>query len=121
MELKFYNKEEKFMKTIFISILLLICFVTNYAQSSLEPAWKPVYEFLNRMSLKGIITSDEFVKPLLRKDIGKYLSLIISSKTSLTEVEKEELDWYLSEYAAEVYNKNNMQPDLYGGFINNVN
>lgn len=110
------------MKSLILIIILFSpLFFIGLAQSSLEPIDKPIYNFLERMSLKEIVNSNEFVKPFLRKEIGKYLSIISKSAAELTGVEKEELNWYLSEYTAEVYNKNNMQPDLYGSFINNVN
>ncbi|MBZ0200190.1 MAG: capsule assembly Wzi family protein [Ignavibacteriaceae bacterium] len=109
------------MKKIIISLLIIISIVSLYAQNSIEPEGKTVYNFLERMSLKRIITSDEFLKPLLRKDIGKYLNTISINASALSKVEKEELAWYLSEYTAEVFNKSNIQPELNNSLFTNSN
>ncbi len=106
-----------------------------------------VYEFLERMSLKGIITSNEFQKQLTRGEIGEYLKRIAGLKNEglmiegqgavdsgqsamsrgqgaesmgrLTALEREELEWYEKEYYDEMNPTNgNYVNDLQDGLLN---
>jgi hypothetical protein len=78
-----------------------------------------VYDFLERMSLKRIITSNEFQKPLTRQEISHYLTKIDSSKGYLNQTEREELSWYEKEFYDEMAPDNkNYVTDLKDGVFN---
>ncbi len=78
-----------------------------------------VYEFLERMSLKRIITSNEFQKPLTRGEIAQYLIKIDSVKAELDQLEKAELTWFEKEFYDEMYPANtDYVGDLGDGILN---
>jgi hypothetical protein len=77
-----------------------------------------LYDFLERMSLKRIITSNEFQKPLTRGEIAGYLIVVDSSKNSLSSLENEELSWYEKEFYDEMHPENTNYVDLNDGILN---
>jgi len=62
------------------------------------------YDFFERMTLKGIITFHDEVKPITRRDAARFLFEANSKKSELTLLEKEELDWLKLEFADELGN-----------------
>lgn len=83
------------------SFLIIIIFAVNivFGQPVFESNEASIYGFLEKMDVKGIIQFEEYVKPILRNDIKKYLIRIDNSKLELlSHVEIEELNWYLKEY-----------------------
>jgi hypothetical protein len=80
--------------------LILLAFISaiSFAQTNFVPVWSSVYTFLDKMTVKGIINSNEFSKPLSRKEIAGYLDKISAGKDKLNSLEKEELDFYLRDY-----------------------
>lgn len=94
------------MKQIFFIWLLLP--ITFIGQSVFEPSGSSIYGFLERMKLKGLVPSLEYVSPLMRTEIFSQLQEIKKSadalvsddgySTLLTSVEKNELEWYMSIY-----------------------
>jgi len=122
-------------KIVTLIIVLFILHEPSFGQALFEPV-KPhgVYEFLERMSLKGIITSNEFQKQLTRKEIGEYLKQVEAigsrqlavgnqlgenSVVKLTAIEREELKWYEQEYYDEMNPTNgNYVSDLKDGLLN---
>ncbi|MFA5805644.1 MAG: capsule assembly Wzi family protein [Melioribacteraceae bacterium] len=59
---------------VVLTLILILIQIPSLGQAVFEPV-KPhgVYEYLERMSLKGVIISNEFQKQLTRKEIGEYL------------------------------------------------
>jgi len=121
------------MKRKVVLILLLILIqIPSFAQVVFEPVKaNGIYEFLERMSLKGIITSNEFQRQLTRKEIGEYLKAVASNQSSavsgqgeesigrLTDLEREELEWYKKEYYDEMHPTNgNYVSELKDGLLN---
>ncbi len=120
---------------VVITLILILIQIPLFAQVVFEPVKaNGVYEFLERMSLKRIITSNEFQKPLTKKEIGEYLKRVekvvseqsavgsrqsVVSSKNLTELEKEELEWYKKEFYDELnpVNKNYVN-DLKDGLLN---
>ena len=93
----------KFSLTLII--LLTIISYQLYSQTVYEPLYNDVYSFLDKMAQKGIIEFDDQIKPVTRKYIAQKL-LEVQSKQStaasvLTEIEKEELEFYLKDYGIE--------------------
>ncbi len=78
-----------------------------------------LYDFLERMSVKRIIVSNEFQKPLTRAEIANYLLKIDSSKAELNQVEKEDLAWFKKEFYDEMHPANtDYVEDLNNGILN---
>ena len=90
----------------FISILIFIISTVSFAQIVYTPADDYVYDFLERLSLKGIIEYHDEVKPISRMEAAELLKKIEAKSDLLNDVEKKELDWYLDEYADELKIKN---------------
>lgn len=107
-----------------LTLLVMAMHIASFGQVTFEPV-KPngIYEFLERMSLKGIVTSNEFQRQLTRRAIGEYLRRIEVLKNEglsiegqgavgsgqlavgsgqLSVLEREELEWYMKEYFDEV-------------------
>ncbi len=85
------------LKKIF-TLFLLICGLT-YSQSLSEPVnSNDVYEFLERLNLKGIITFHTEVKPLSRIHIAGKLVELKEKRNQLSVLESEQLDFFLKEY-----------------------
>ncbi|MCC6550248.1 MAG: hypothetical protein IT279_09290 [Ignavibacteriaceae bacterium] len=94
------------MKNIFLIILFIQ--MQPAAQPVFEPGEASVYNFLERMKLKGVIAPLEYASPLLRteilsqlREVEKYLKQEenpVGTNKMFTTVEKSELEWYLSIY-----------------------
>jgi len=77
----------------FLSLLFLFIFIflpEIYAQVETVPVGNPVYPFLKRMYIQGILKNyDDVVLPLSQKQVIKDLAEIDSNKTLLNSVDKE--------------------------------
>lgn len=62
----------------------------------------PVYTYLDRLNIKGIISIDSEVKPFTRAYIGSKLLELRNKLSRLSSTEKEELTWHLREYKEEL-------------------
>ena len=69
-----------------------------YSQVVYEPLWNDVYNYLDRLSQKGVIEFDDLVKPLPRTYIYEKLAEAEKGMDQLTSLEKEELNYYKKEY-----------------------
>lgn len=69
------------------------------AQSVYEPVGNDIYNYLERLSVKGIIKYHDEIKPLLRKDIASLLIQADIKKNKLTKLEYENLVFYEKEFA----------------------
>ena len=81
--------------------------ISSYAQGVYTPVGIDVYDFLDNMYTTGLINSNEFVKPLTREEIAGYLVQLEQQTESLTENEREQLNWYAKEY---FYEMNKTEP-----------
>ncbi len=103
-------------KHIFSSTLLIIisiaffdlnfCFVS--AQTISVAVENSIYDFLERSSIRQMITLNEAVKPYSRLHITRKLLELDEDRGYLTNFEKEELDFYLQEYKYEI---NQLRPE----------
>jgi hypothetical protein len=76
------------------------------AQAENVPASHPVYQFLKRMAVKGVIERySETVLPMGRRDVAAFLAAANARRKQLSAAERGWLDDYLSEF----------QYDLTGG------
>ena len=76
------------------------------AQGIPEPMQKDIYQFLSRLSQKGIIELKDEIRPLSRQYIYNKLLMTNDLLTNdpslpLTELEKQELKFYLQDYNIE--------------------
>lgn len=87
-----------------IIFLIVIFSFSLISQSEFVPAEHPIYSFLERMSAHNIIDSYEsFYKPQTRKKISEYLNLIINEESQLSEIDKNILNDYKSEFEYELF------------------
>ena len=91
------------MKIIFFLTIIFIsaAFLLN-AQNVFEPVNNDVYNYLERLSIKGVINYHSEMKPILRKDIASFLIAAEKDSISLTEIDKKELKFYEQEYSDEI-------------------
>jgi len=92
------------LKNIFsIKILLLVFILLSIvpilqAQVVYEPLYDDVYNFLRRISQKGIIEFDDLIRPLPRKYIAEKLLQADSLSSHLSSLEVEELKFFLKDF-----------------------
>ena len=72
------------------------------AQAIFEPTTSSVYEFLNRLSVRGIIEFQDELRPVSRKLIGEKLLDAEKNIDELSTVEKEDLKYYKQDYYIEL-------------------
>ncbi len=92
-------------------LLLLLCVLHSpiFSQIVFEPLHRDVYNFLSRLSQKGIIEYNDLITPLSRKYIAQKLNELSLKTTVLTPLEKKELAFYKKDFRFEL------------DFINDVN
>jgi len=90
-----------------ITFLLALCmfaFTANlFAQVVYEPLYKDVYDFLRRLSTKGIIDYNDEFRPLSRKYLAEKLIEAEKLPELLTEVQKSDLKFYIKDYYHEIW------------------
>ena len=86
--------------------LLFLLSITLYSQVNYEPVNSSVYDFLERMSVKGFIQLNEEILPFSRDYIAVKLIEIDKSNNRLSHLEKNELGFYIKEFSAELAKKN---------------
>ena len=89
----------------FLAVLLLIAALraASYSQAETVPAHHPVYPFLKRMEVKGILTNyHDGVLPLSRREVGEYLALLAENQDELTRTDVAYLGELLSEFQLEL-------------------
>ncbi len=89
------------MKKTIALITFFILTLNVSAQFVNKPLYKNVYDFLRRLSNKGIIEFDDLILPLSRKYIACKLKEVSGKYENLTNLEKEELEFYKSAYEPE--------------------
>lgn len=93
----------KFYLLLTSTFLLLTTY--TFSQSIPESVNNEINFFMDRLSAKGIIQLDDVAKPISRKVIYDKLSLISNllaeNKIKLSDIDKNELKFYLEEYGIE--------------------
>ena len=74
-----------------------------FAQVVYEPLYKDVYDFLRRLSTKGIIEYNDEFRPLSRKYLAEKLIEAKKLPELLTEVQKADLKFYKKDYYHEIW------------------
>ena len=89
-------------KAAFVCIIFIIS-APAWGQSENVPATHPVYTFLKRMEVKGLIEQyHDAILPLSRREVAGFLTTIKSNDSTLTEAEKGWLHDYLSEFQYDI-------------------
>ena len=90
-----------------IAFLLSICgfaITANlFAQVVYEPLHKDVYEFLRRLSTKGVIEYNDEFRPLSRKYLAEKLLEAEKHPELLTELQMADLKFYKQDYYHEIW------------------
>ena len=91
------------MKSLFLNILILstsTLFCTSaYGQAENVPVGHPVYVFLKRLEVKGLIERyHDAVLPLSRRDVATFLDRIKEKRNELTSAERTYLEDYQAEF-----------------------
>ena len=94
-----------FRFSLILTSALIIQFFSNsiHAQIVWENPSKEVYNYLSRMSQKGLIRFDDNIRPLSRKYLAECLDSLLSNEVNLSVIEKKELQFYLQEYGIETH------------------
>jgi hypothetical protein len=87
-----------FLKIFFLAVILFTASTSIHAQVVYEPLYEDVYNFLRRISQKGIIEFDDLIRPLSRKYISEKLQEADSLSSQLTSLERDELNFFLEDY-----------------------
>ncbi len=106
------------LKKLFL-ILSFSFFISafSFAQIETVPADHPVYPFLKKMHVQGILPAyDDFILPLSRKKIEEDLLKIDSSKNKLSSSEAGFLNLMLNKFGV---NKNSVKQNLFDDFPSN--
>jgi hypothetical protein len=103
----------------FIVVLFVLLAGISQAQVVYEPLYEDVYNFLRRVSQKGIIEFDDLIRPLPRSYISSKLLEADSLASKLTPLEREEVKFFLQDYynerwLAEGNNKETEHLDYFG-------
>ncbi len=96
-----------------ILFLLIISATISFSQTVFEPVESDVYTFMDLMAQKGIIQFHDEIRPVGREYIAKKLlelkEAAIRKKengSGLTDLERDELDFYLKDFGMEIANIN---------------
>jgi hypothetical protein len=80
-------------------LLLLICTAAAFAQQENVPVSNPVYGFLKRMEVKGVIERyHDAVLPLSRSEVAEFLVTVGEKKDLLSSAERGWLNDFLAEF-----------------------
>lgn len=89
------------MKKFFLLIFSLYCNLT-FGQVVYEPLHRDVYQYLSRMAQKGILEIDDQIKPISRIYIAEKLSELKNNSSRLSDLEADELEFYLKDFGREL-------------------
>ncbi len=94
-----------FSKISFTTLLVfLLLFVTNtFSQVVYEPLQRDIYDFLRRLSIKGVIEYNDELRPLPRKYLAEKLIEAEEHPGKLTAVEKDNLEFYKKDFYHEIW------------------
>lgn len=96
------------MKNILIAIIITAGQFA-FGQVVFEPSNSSIYDFLSRLSIKGLIQFNDELKPLARTELASKLYEVSLTSDRLTALEAEELEYYNHEFAPELVQLNNSE------------
>ncbi len=91
------------MRRFFLPLLCMVVAMSSaYSQAEDVPVGHPVYDFLKRLDVKGVIRGyDDVILPLSRRACAVLLVMADSNRAALSEAERGWLDDFLSEFRFE--------------------
>jgi hypothetical protein len=111
-----------------ILIMFIISVSISFGQTVFEPVKSDVYTFMDLMAQKGIIQFYDEIRPVSREYIAKKLLEINQTGdrrpengSRLTDLEREELDFYLKDFGMEIANLNNKPDNKDSSFTTIIN
>jgi len=102
-------REYKSLSTRIICLVFLFGAATH-AQEVYVPLNSPVYDYLSRLSIKGVISLHDEVTPYSRMYIASRLRETRERSDLLNSVEKDQLQWYEEEFHFELDPRKNLVP-----------
>jgi len=88
-------------------LLFLLCSFLMYSQNLSVRAGHPVYDFLNKLRVKGVLPYyDDVVLPLTRSDILSELKVVQKKKINLSALEIAQLNFYLDWFSSDTQKGN---------------
>ncbi|MFZ4589560.1 MAG: capsule assembly Wzi family protein [Ignavibacteria bacterium] len=105
------------MKKILLIIFITLISSQIYSQLEYAPVNHPVYDYLKRMSLKGVIQDYNSASlPLSRQKISEYLVIIESSKSKIGKTDSKILNDYLVEFSYDINSNLKKSYSLFSDF-----
>lgn len=98
-------------------------FLYNHSYTQNVEINNNVYNFLNRLYIKGIIPSySNIILPISRDKVAEYLSYLDDNSFKLNKVERMMLDDFKREFEYELKNRNDHKKELFdkGNFFENL-
>ena len=90
------------MKRLLLFLLIAIS-VTTYSQNiPVSMQYTQIYDFLDEMAADGYIHLNSAIRPYTRKQIAEYLVEIESKSTYFNKRQKQELKFFMNEFALEL-------------------
>jgi hypothetical protein len=99
------SRSRRELASLFFGAVLCSIVISSavFAQLESVPVANPVYDFLKRMEVKGVITQyPDAVLPLSRRDVAEFLETIDRHRSELTATERDVLDDFKIEFAHEL-------------------
>ncbi|HVO74874.1 MAG TPA: hypothetical protein VMT35_12680 [Ignavibacteriaceae bacterium] len=90
------------MKRSLLPLLIFFSSAFLFGQVVYQPITDQVYNYLSILSRKGIINLQDLMKPVSRKYIAGKLLEAKNKIDEMTNLEKEELDYYMKDYYLEL-------------------
>ena len=102
-------------KALFLSVVLLcLCSILVYSQSEKVEVSNQVYDFLDRLYIRGIIKKYSSMSyPLSRGQITKIIEQLNSVREKLNDTERKTLDYLLIEFEYDLYKTENNKAELF--------
>ena len=86
----------------FVVLFLILLSSASTAQIVYEPVNRDIYNFLLRISQRGVIEFNSQIKPVSRMYIAQKLNALSQKSINLTSLERKELEFYKEEFGIEL-------------------
>jgi len=98
---------------LLFTLLFIFIFLSKIeGQDIYENHNAEVYNYLARMAQKGILDFEDHIRPLTRTYLNTCLDSISAHKNKLSQIEKEELAFYIQEYNTIQINQKQLENKL---------
>lgn len=91
------------LRILWVCLVLLISLHNClYSQIVYEPLFRDVYDYLSRLSQRGVIEYHDLIKPLPRSYLAEKLQELSEKEDQLTPLERKELAFYRRDFYTEL-------------------